>query len=422
MKDSIDTFKLHFKALRDSFEWQYVILFGMPLVAYLAIYLYSGFRPGSINHFNSFSVQAASWLDGRLDVDFVSHLEIAIFEGRYFISFPPFPSVIMLPFVAIFGPHTPDNVLAVVVSLLCALVAYELAKMHLKDRNQSLFLSLFLVLGTNYFHVAFLGSVWHFAQNLAFLFTLCAFYFATTDKRGHTWASLLFYCMAMGTRPLNVVGLPVLLILLYKRELVSGGGFKTFVIHMFKHCWPAVLLGVGFMTLNYARFGNPLQIGHDFLPEHVHSVHGQFSRHYFRNNIIRLFTRMPDFYDEILSFPRFGGHAFWLASPIILTYLFYFIVNLFRIRRTKILDTIINFAIFLTILLHVFIFAFHVTLGGHQFGSRYTVDMLPLMFVGLLFTLKPRGRVLLYCHSLLFFAGFIMNFMGNLRYLGVGIH
>ena len=47
-------------------------------------------------------LQAQSWLEGRLDLgkDY-PYLELAVFGGKYYVSFPPFPSYIMFPFAAL---------------------------------------------------------------------------------------------------------------------------------------------------------------------------------------------------------------------------------------------------------------------------------------------------------------------------------
>ena len=51
------------------------------------------------NGYPSFALQANAWLQGRLDLgqDY-PWLELAIYEGKYFVSFPPFPSYVLLPF------------------------------------------------------------------------------------------------------------------------------------------------------------------------------------------------------------------------------------------------------------------------------------------------------------------------------------
>ena len=61
--------------------------------------------------YNSYELQAREWLNGHtfLDHDY-SYLELAIFEGHYYVSFPPFPSVILVPFILVFK-EVPTNLI-----------------------------------------------------------------------------------------------------------------------------------------------------------------------------------------------------------------------------------------------------------------------------------------------------------------------
>ena len=64
--------------------------------------------------YNSYTLQALSWLHGHTWVENNEILELAIYEGRYYVSFPPLPSVVLLPFAALFGLTTPDNLLSTI--------------------------------------------------------------------------------------------------------------------------------------------------------------------------------------------------------------------------------------------------------------------------------------------------------------------
>ena len=47
------------------------------------------------DRYKSYSLQAMAWLNGRLDLgqDY-PWLELAVFQERYYVSFPPFPSLV----------------------------------------------------------------------------------------------------------------------------------------------------------------------------------------------------------------------------------------------------------------------------------------------------------------------------------------
>src|SRR5690242_18514863 len=57
---------------------------------------------------NHFALLAEAWLHGRLDLGgpppaYTGNNDFAVFEGKTFVSFPPFPAVLLLPFVKLAG-------------------------------------------------------------------------------------------------------------------------------------------------------------------------------------------------------------------------------------------------------------------------------------------------------------------------------
>ena len=56
-----------------------------------------GYNPFGTSVYNTYTLQALAWREGRtwLSQDY-PHLELAIFDGRYYVSFPPVPSLPLL--------------------------------------------------------------------------------------------------------------------------------------------------------------------------------------------------------------------------------------------------------------------------------------------------------------------------------------
>lgn len=107
---------------------------------FFAIWTFTGKWPLVHQPYNSYILQAQSWLSGRLDLpENYSHLEIALFEGKYFISFPPFPSYVMLPFVAL-GFVDCDGMIALVSALLGAVYAYKILSHYGINGNRGIFI------------------------------------------------------------------------------------------------------------------------------------------------------------------------------------------------------------------------------------------------------------------------------------------
>ena len=81
---------------------------------------------------DSYTLQALAWREGRLSLgqDY-PWLELAIYQGDWYVSFPPFPSVVMLPLTYLFGENTPNNLLIILYRrlpgpVLCAGLQYVL--------------------------------------------------------------------------------------------------------------------------------------------------------------------------------------------------------------------------------------------------------------------------------------------------------
>ena len=400
-------------------KWGYylVAIFTLLVVAFLTM-SYIGRGLFDVNYYNSFSIQANAWMHGHLDIPSnYSHLEIAIYEGKYFISFPPFPSVVLLPLVMIFGMETPDHLLGIIFGIISLVVAIRICQHYLENIGQSLMLALLLVLGSNYLHVFIWGSVWYIAQNMAFAFTLLSIYFAITNKQYFTYLSLFFLCCAAGCRPFQLVYTPLIVLLLYKRsaDLMS---IKQFSLQLIKWALPAIVLGLCYMTLNYARFNSVFEFGHNYLPEFSEAEHGQFSLIYIIDNLKTIFFKMPEYVEGVLEFPKFDGVAMWIVSPMLLLYLGLLIDYLImKILVKKDFEWTFIVSLSLALVLgHICLLALHKTLGGYHFGNRYTVDVLPVVFLCIVLLIKDSKfrDELCFLASGLMIVGCIINVVGTI--------
>jgi hypothetical protein len=316
--------------------------------------------------------------------------------------------------VAIFGYNTPDHAIALGFALITLTFAYKIAFIFLKNKMYAVFFSLFLVLGTNYLHLSLWGAVWYLAQNMAFAFTIISIYFAVTPNKKHSFISLFALCAAMGCRPFNAVYLPLIFYLLYQREKTS---LLTFAKNLFVYSVPAFVLGAFFLGLNFARFGSIFEFGHNYLPEFVRDYHGQFHISRVPRNLRMMFLEWDIFFQIEEGFPFYGrtSFAFWLASPILISYVVYLFVHL----KSKGKGDATIWLIPLLVLLHLFAFSFHRTLGGRQFGSRYAADSLPAIYLGLMIILSKMqisNKTLLW-NGFPFLFGKLINFHGTIMFL-----
>lgn len=87
----------------------------------LALHAAMGTSPLTPGAYNSYTLQALAWRGGKtyLPAD-VPHLELAIKDGLYYVSFPPVPSIPLYFLSFLFGEAIPDGLLV----MLYILIAY----------------------------------------------------------------------------------------------------------------------------------------------------------------------------------------------------------------------------------------------------------------------------------------------------------
>lgn len=333
--------------------------------------------------YNSYVLQANRWLSGHLDLgQNYAYLEIAAYDGRFFVSFPPIPSVLLLPFCLLFQGRPPDTLLAVLMTLVGAFYALKMAWLAGRQGPSAVFWAFFVTAGSNFLHVFHSGDVWYMAQTCSFAFTMMALYHAMTDDLRTGVLPLLCLSLAFGCRPLQIVYLPLVALLLWQKLRRAGVSLSTAVRRYWWWVLPPLAVGCGLMALNAARFGNPFQFGHDYLPEFaVEKADGQFSTAYLPGNWKRMWALPVE--NGRLHFPIFNGCAFWIFSPIFLSFGVYLCKNLRKAVREPVVLVCIG-----SILVHFVLLCLHATLGGWQFGNRYTIDALPALYCALMLLLR----------------------------------
>lgn len=67
--------------------------------------------------YDSYTRQALAWREGRTyltdDPQSLAYLELAVYEGKYYVSFPPVPTVTEYFLTFFFGQNTPDRLVTV---------------------------------------------------------------------------------------------------------------------------------------------------------------------------------------------------------------------------------------------------------------------------------------------------------------------
>ena len=384
-------------------EWRYVIC---PLAFLIVLWVaasFTGHWATEENPYRSYALQACAWLDGRLDLgkDY-PWLELAIYEGKYYVSFPPFPSLVLLPFAAVLGTNTPDHWISLGFSIIGIKYGIRLYRAITGTYEMAEQYVLFLFLGNGYLFIALQGGwVWYMAQTMCFTFSLMSLFYAANKHIGRAFA---FLACAFGCRPMVVAYIPLILMLGTEKASV-----KTWIRKGYRLIPACMIIGF-YLMLNAARFDNPFEFGHNHLPEFVRSTEGQFSLNYATKNFNQLF-RLPKTGGEhgMLIYDTYDCMAFWLIDPIIVSFMVMWLYALTRKRKACGLNLIIVPA---TICVHLMIVCCHKTMGGYQFGNRYIVDMLPYVFYGLITYKQGVGKAE-WLNNPLFALGFSINLIGT---------
>ena len=379
---------------------------------FFVIWTFTGQWPWKSQPYNSYILQAQSWLEGRLDLgrDY-PYLELAIFNNKYYVSFPPFPSYVMLPFLLI-GWNSCDSMIAFAVSLLGAVYAFKILKHFDIESKTAIFFTLLLTVGSNWLMTAQNAWVWFIAQNMAFTLSLMAIYYALKNKIG---LSLAFWACAVGCRPFQILYLPALLYLIYNAHKAVNPEDK--IIDIIKKRYlalvPMAVIALSYMILNSARFGNITEFGHNYLPEFTNSELGQFNLSYIKENIGSVF-RLPSVNSSgIWEYPQFNGMCIFLISPIVISYIVY-TVKAFALKQET--DKKLIFIIIVIVILEILCITSHKTMGGSHFGNRYMNDILPAILLGTAL-LKPSSENKYFNFNyILFLIGITLNIVGTVGY------
>ena len=302
---------------------------------------------------NHYALLADAWINGRHHLlgtppSYTGMNDFALFEGKWFISFPPFPAILMVPLVWASG--SPENFrdgqfivwLAGIGPAVLFLVLEKLRRTKRSERTEvdNVRLAILFAFGTVYFFTAVQGTVWYAAHvvgvGLAALFVLFAL-----DAERPALAGAMLGCMFL-TRPTTAL---VGIFFAFEAVRAAHGGKlpvegtledrMTLVWRDLdrKRLWRtvfafAVPLAIALLFaswLNHARFRNasPSAFGHEFLQigwKGRIDRWGLFSTHFLPRNLSVMLASLPWLPPKgTQGAPPFvvSGHglALWFTTP-----------------------------------------------------------------------------------------------------------
>lgn len=349
-------------------------------------------------------LQAQALLQGHWYLD-IAHQQLwdtISLHGKTYIIYPPFPALLLLPFVAIFGAKTSDVLFTTVLSALNLPIMYLLFEQArasgLTRRHwlEHICISVLLFYGSINLWLSLGGRVWFTAQIICLQFTMLSLLVAL--RRRFIASALLLGC-AFFTRGTIALGFPLLLFLAWQ----NGGSehlIERFAASLWarRPDWSAVpwrrLAGVVavcialvllFMARNLAIFGSPLETGYGITQQQNYPgiVAGVYSGQYLGANFLAnffdfphiIFTSPTDIHPTIDMLSGGYGTSVFLTTPLF--FLLFWRNSRFSLLRAALWATIGIFV--------VEVLLFNAT-GYLQFGARYLFDAYPYAFLLLVLT------------------------------------
>lgn len=314
----------------------------------------------------------------ELPRDNLPKLDIANYYNNYYVYFGPLASILLIPFVFVFGPTFPQ-VSVGIFSLTSSFILIYFISRHFKfEKLDSLYLSLFFTYSTVLFASSVVNiTAWQVeALGVPMMLTSLLLYF----KKKNAFLIGIFIGLSLLTR-LPLLGVTAFF---FFEMLQHRFTLKQFIMLLI----PVVLCLSLFGFYNQRRFHSYLETGYahniskEELPIGANREYGEISLHHVPANLYSFLIMSPTPLKEkdtkgfVLEFPYLRadawGVAIWFTSP-----LFLYVILHFKKGKYSLSAGLTAF------ILAIPVFTWY-SVGFAQFGYRYALDFLPFLFLLLL--------------------------------------
>lgn len=256
--------------------------------------------------------------------------DLSLYQGHYYLYWPPFPSLLFLPLVAALGKGVSDTLVTLLVAglnvalvswLLRALDARQVARLPSEKRA---WLTAFFAMGTVQVTLAPYGRVWNTALLVGFAL-LCSAYLAAL-LLPRRWAPLAVGALVGGA-------------FLSRNSTLLAAGWAAWYLWVSRDrsdrlaiirislagLAPVAVAAMLQGGYNYLRFGNPLDYGlayHQMAGRFQadYQSYGAFSLHYLPTNLFYDFVAFPllSLLEIQPAADLWMGGSLFLMSPVFL--------------------------------------------------------------------------------------------------------
>jgi hypothetical protein len=328
-----------------------------------------------------FNYLTDAFLHGQLSLHVIppNQHDLAFFNGQYYMYWSPFPAIVLMPFIALFGLGFSDVLFTLFIGALnVSLVAFTLRMLDKKelvliDPEMRGLLTIFFAFGTVHLFLSSLGNVWFTSQVIAFLCCVLVC-LAAVGLKGYPaffLTGLALACAILTRNHLVFLGIWPAYYLFQSHKSLP---IKKLALHFAAAAIPIVTAVFLVAAYNQLRFGNIFEygltyqdFGKFFQPDF--DTYGHFNVHYLQTNFFYNFI----FYPFPTSEETLMGGSLFLLSPLFFAG-FWALFNS-RYRSSAIVLWLTILAVTLPILLNI-------GTGWKTFGPRYTLDFtMPLLFL-----------------------------------------
>lgn len=347
--------------------------------------------------FDYFTRLADSFLEGKYylteNPPWLSEL-IPLGENKYAVVYPPMPTILSLPFRALFGKSFEQQYLAHALGAGIVVLTMALSWKIKKNKLLAIWSGLLIGVGSIVWFLSSVGSSWYLGQVSAAFFLTASIYETFNKKRPFLIG--IFLGASFLSRLHTILALPFFLYLLankkwFKSYFYLGLGILPFVLFNFYY--------------NFIRFGVIWDKAYFLLPALLNELDkpwfykGVTNIAYIPNNLRAMFLTFPKILDKFPYIqPSWAGLAIWITTPA-------FVYAFWAQFKQK----VVKFT-WLSIFLIFLIVASHGGTGWAQFGYRFAVDFYPLLMFLVIKGVATKG--LKWHHWFLMALGIIVNLWG----------
>ena len=325
-----------------------------------------------------------------------------------YVAFPPFPAALLIPQVLLSGARANDVLLTIVLAALALPLLFavlrRLVKLEIsqRTRNEDIWLTLAFGFGSVFYFVSVQGRVWFTAHVVGVL--LCLSYIFCAVRAKHPIKAGIFLGLAAVTRTPMAFLFPLFLIEAWRTHegLQNPRGIARAWL---RFAAPIAVIAILAMAYNYARFEQVGEFGHRYLAVRQQKqieTFGLFDFQYLVPNLRAALTLLPQ-WSAPSPYVSVSGHglAIWVTTPLLL------LVCIPKRRGP------FHLTVWFTCLCVALPTLFYQNTGWFQFGYRFSLDYLALLFVLLAIGGRPLNTRLA---RMLIILGIVVNLFGAVTF------